>query len=170
MDIQGMPIGLWAFMQQKCQKLDFVVEKNVFNSVFRKTERVLKGNSSPKSFFAYWLVLAQRRGRSNVFLHIEEEVSKTVVRRSPFLALPWPHECLTSSTQLAPVSSCSKQEDQCVDRRVVDFERGFHGLVCGFWLLQWWKKKTPRREMFLCTDIQSVLYQVVDEALRYETD
>ena len=26
----------------------------------------LKGNSSPKSFFAYWLVSAQRRGRSNV--------------------------------------------------------------------------------------------------------
>ena len=32
------------------------------------------------------------------------------------------------------------------------------------------EKKAPRREMFLCTDIQSFLYPVVDEALRYETD
>ena len=37
--------------------LIFVLLKKVLN---------LKGNSSPKSFFAYWLVSAQRRGRSNV--------------------------------------------------------------------------------------------------------
>ena len=111
----------------------------------------LKGNSSASSkpFFDYWLVSAQRRGRTNVFFYIEEEVSKTAVGRSPFLAPPWPHKSVTSMTQPAPVSICSKQEDQCVDRRFADFERGFCGLVYGFWLLQWWKKNHQEEKCFL---------------------
>ena len=106
---------------------------NLPNCKYSLLTSALKGELQPKIIFCLLTNFSPKSEADQT----SSSTSKRKCRKQRsedrhFLAPLWPHEFLTSSTHPAPVSSCSKQEDQCVDRRVVNYD-----LVCGFWLLQW---------------------------------
>ena len=101
------------------------------------------------------IVSAQRRGRSNIFLHIEEPVSKTAVGRSPFLAPPCPHNPWRSWLSRLPSQAVPSKKISVLTVALSTLEEAIMVLCVAFGCSTVKKKNTKKRERFLAHPVIS---------------